>query len=202
MSAPARRHEAGEIRQGRVPSHPSTASAVISSIAQLLVRGSPSRATVAGGFRVSPSFVPVPPSIRAHQITNGAPYTVFVNRRLEARADGSEPISWTTFWSNARKPLGRSLQPCLPLIHCPGSASPSFSRRSLGSMSSCHDALFRRSLNFCPINRAPFGGSLVSRYFHNAINSFRAKATIPTFLSRLFPMPKRRRYHRLNSLIG
>jgi hypothetical protein len=202
MSAPARRHDAGEIRQGRVPAHPSTASAVISSIVPLLARGSLSRATGAGGFLVSPSFVPVPPSLRAHQITDGAPSTVFVNRRLEARADGSEPISWTTFWSNARKPLGRSLQPCLPLIRCPSPSSPFLSRRSLGSTSSSHDAFFNRGVTFCPMNRAPFGGSPVSRYFHNAINRFRAKATIPTFRSRQFPLPKRRRYHRLNSLVG
>jgi len=202
MSAPARPHDAGEIRQGCVPSHLSTASVVISSIVHFLVRGSPSRATVAGGFMVSPSFVPVPPSIRAHQITDGAPYTVFVNRRLEARADGSEPISWTTFWSNARKPVGRSLQPCLPLIRCPNPSSPFLSRRSWGSTSWSHDTFFKRSVDFCPISRAPFGGSLVSRYFHNAINSFRAKATIPTFRSRLFPLLKRRRYHRLNSLVG
>jgi hypothetical protein len=32
-----------------------------------------------------------------------------------------------------------------------------------------------------PITSAPSGGSPVSRYFHNATNSFRANATIPIF---------------------
>ena len=87
MSAPARPHDAGEIRQGCVTSHLSTASVVISSIVHFLAQGSLSRATVAGGFVVSPSFVPVPPSIRADQISDRAPYTLFVKRRLEARAE-------------------------------------------------------------------------------------------------------------------
>jgi hypothetical protein len=53
-----------------------------------------------------------------------------------------------------------------------------------------------------PITSAPAGGSPVSRYFHNAINSVRAKATIPIFRMRLFPSPNRLWYHWLSSLSG
>ena len=39
---------------------------------------------------------------------------------------------------------------------------------------------------------APSGTSPPSKYFHHAINSFRANATIPTFRARAFPAPNRR----------
>ena len=38
--------------------------------------------------------------------------------------------------------------------------------------------------------------------FHSAINSFRAKATMPSLRTRLFPSPNRRWYHWLSSLRG
>ena len=46
-----------------------------------------------------------------------------------------------------------------------------------------------------PTTSAPSGTSPVSRYFHNATNSFRANATIPTFRARAFPAPNRAEYH-------
>jgi hypothetical protein len=49
---------------------------------------------------------------------------------------------------------------------------------------------------------APSGTAPVSRYFHNSINNFRARATIPIRLTRLLPSAKRRTYQRLKALSG
>src|SRR5262249_58162701 len=50
---------------------------------------------------------------------------------------------------------------------------------------------------FCQLDkRAPAGTSPCSRYFHKAIKSFRAKATMPIFRLRPLPPPNRRWYQR------
>jgi hypothetical protein len=56
------------------------------------------------------------------------------------------------------------------------------------------DAAGRRPLRFFSHGTfvAPSGTSPCSRYFHSAINSSRANATIPTFRDRALPEPKRR----------
>jgi hypothetical protein len=164
--------------------------------------GSSSRATVAGGFMVGPAscrhyLLSVP-----YQITDRAPDALFVNRRLEARAEGSKPILFTTScWSQE---ASRSLPPALFALDSLSRPDETTltSRRRWATAYLSHDALFNRTISFAPFNLAFFGGSPVSKYLHNAISSFRAKATIPTLRSRLFPLPKRRWYHRLSSLVG
>ena len=80
-------------------------------------------------------------------------------------------------------------------------------RAPLGELGSSNILVFFISLNIrlllpYALRTAPAGSSLCSRYFQNATNSFRASATIPTFLIRLLPWPKRSWYHLLNSLSG
>jgi len=49
---------------------------------------------------------------------------------------------------------------------------------------------------------APSGTTPVSKYFHNSINNFLARATIPIRLTRLLPSAKRRLYQQLKALSG
>src|SRR5262249_47147027 len=104
----------------------------------------------------------------------------------------------------------RSLSPALSAHdppHRPLSCS-SLSRLSRIGPASVHDAFLAElaPANFGflsqPITFAAAGGSPVSRYFHNAINSFRANARIPIFRRRESPWPNRLWYQRLNSLLG
>jgi hypothetical protein len=101
---------------------------------------------------------------------------------------------------NARGMLGRPLQPCPLLIHCSDNSQFALQRSWLLD-SSNQDVFFTRTtISF--LSTAPSGTKPSFRCFHRAINSFRAKATIPTFRIRLFPSPNRRWYHLLNSLSG
>lgn len=53
-----------------------------------------------------------------------------------------------------------------------------------------------------PRTTAPSGMIPVSRYRQNAINSFRAKATMPILRMRLFPSPNFLSYQRASALLG
>src|SRR5262249_35520979 len=124
----------------------------------------------------------------------------------EARGVGANP-------SHPRPPrgkpggvLGRSLQPCSPVIHPRDLNLPPSKAVFVGSAGP-HDATPKagsRTLSFFSqgVVVAPSGTSSCSRYFHNAISNFLANATIPTFRARALPAPKRRSYHRLNALCG
>jgi hypothetical protein len=56
-------------------------------------------------------------------------------------------------------------------------------------------AFFRINLDCHATNLAPAGISPRSRYFHRAMNSLRARATMPIFRAGPFPVAKRRPYH-------
>jgi hypothetical protein len=101
---------------------------------------------------------------------------------------------------NARGTLGRSLQPC-PLLTYSTDKSEFALQVSWFLDPSSQDAFFTRTSIFF-FSSAPSGTSPAFKYFQRATNSFRAKATIPTFRHRLFPLANRRSYHRLSSLWG
>jgi hypothetical protein len=96
------------------------------------------------------------------------------------------------------RPLPRSPSPLGPLVV--PRLRPLFDRskqQQLPSRSAPQaglDAAGRRPLSFFSHATfvAPSGTSPRSRYFHSAINSFRANATIPTFRDRALPSPNRR----------
>jgi len=113
---------------------------------------------------------------------------------LHSSTDDSKPELGRRFPSHPRLPRGTpggysvaSYQPCLLLIHCRDWLDFPFQGFT-------QDAFFTRT-TLCFLTSASAGTSPVSTNLHNAINSLRARATIPTFRSRVFPWPKRLWYH-------
>jgi hypothetical protein len=102
---------------------------------------------------------------------------------------------------NARGLVGRSLQPCPLLIHPTDQSEFALQVSWSRSLESSQDAFFTRTTIFL-VTTAPAGNSPVFKYFQRAINSFRARATIPTFRHRLFPWANRCMYQWLSSLSG
>ena len=144
-------------------------------------------------------FGPRPPSMRVDLLIDHQVLHSFL-QRLEARTGGANPSDTRHSREMPRLVSGCSLQPCLLLIQLSDRKALKLSSHSSAPNGLPFGTPSRRARPYWHAPPLRAGNSPVSRYFHSAINSFRAKATMPSLRTRLFPSPNRRSYHLLSSL--